>query len=160
MGPVKDAVGKLIGAVVVVTEANIAAEVADGKYISSSLSVRSVLYGEALLPGLGLVGLFSMLEDVLILLLSVEMPESYFPISEYLIGDGLLVVLGDFGLLGLLGLFGLMSRGVARGLWPLTSLVVMRDGVPGLFGSKPVGVTETFLALVASLGLPERGELM
>lgn len=58
------------------------AEVADGKYISSNLSVRSVRYGEALLPGLGLVGLFSMLEEVLMLLLRVEIPESYLPNSE------------------------------------------------------------------------------
>lgn len=54
-----------------------------------------------------------MLEEVLMLLLRVEMPESYLPNSEYRIGDGLLAVLGDFGLLGL---FGLMSRGVALGL--------------------------------------------
>lgn len=104
-----------------------------------------------------------MLEEVLMLLLRVEMPESYFPISEYRIGEGVFTIRGDLGLFGLLGLLGLMRRGVALGLWPIS--FVTNDGVEGLFpldpGSKPVGVREVFLLRgVASFGLPDRGELM
>lgn len=156
--------GKVTVADVVVTEANMAAEEADGRYTPSSLSpIRSVLYGEALLPGLGLVGLFSMLEEVLMLLLRVEIPESYLPSSEYRIGEGLFTVLGDLGLFGLFGLLGLIIRGVARGLGPM-SFDVRIDGVEGRLlvelGSRPVGVKEVFFARVASLGLPDRGELI
>ncbi|CAL4122817.1 unnamed protein product [Meganyctiphanes norvegica] len=56
-------------------------EKVDGICVSSDLSIFSVLYGDTLRPGLGLVGDFSILEEVLILLLSVEIPESYLPNS-------------------------------------------------------------------------------